>query len=172
METRQYKSFILPISTTFIIPFCLLFFSYQNHTISIFGINFFSFYIQLAFGAVIFLFGFFLLVKTIGLFINIGKGTLAPWDPTRKLVVVDIYKYTRNPMISGVLFMLLGESIILGSLSILIWCVLFFFVNQTYFILSEEPGLVKRFGDEYTAYKKNVPRWLPRLTPWENGNSS
>jgi protein-S-isoprenylcysteine O-methyltransferase Ste14 len=46
---------------------------------------------------------------------------------------------------------------------------LFFAINHVYFILSEEPGLEKRFGQEYLEYKKNVPRWIPRLKPWNQG---
>jgi protein-S-isoprenylcysteine O-methyltransferase Ste14 len=54
---------------------------------------------------------------------------------------------------------------------ILAWFLLAFGVNHVYFITSEEPGLYKRFGDEYLEYKKNVPRWIPRLTPWSRAKS-
>jgi len=64
------------------------------------------------------------------------------------------------------LMTLLGESIVFGSLGILICFLLFFIINHIYFIYSEEPGLAKRFGDEYMTYKRNVPRWIPRLRPW------
>jgi protein-S-isoprenylcysteine O-methyltransferase Ste14 len=71
-------------------------------------------------------------------------------------------------MISGVLMTLLGESVVFGSIGIFIWFLLFFIVNHIYFIYSEEPGLERRFGQEYLVYKKNVPRWIPRLKPWTN----
>ena len=70
-------------------------------------------------------------------------------------------------MISSVLAILLGETIAFGSLGIFIWFLLFFGINNVYFVLSEEPGLEKRFGEDYRIYKKNVPRWIPRLRPWD-----
>jgi protein-S-isoprenylcysteine O-methyltransferase Ste14 len=73
----------------------------------------------------------------------------------------------RNPMISGVLFMQLGEAVLLGSEALLILFALFLVINTTYFKLLEEPGLVKRFGEEYVTYRANVPMWLPRLAPWD-----
>ena len=101
------------------------------------------------------------------LFAQIGQGTLAPWDPTRKLVAVGPYRYVRNPMISGAFSMLLGQALIWGSWVVGVWALLFFAVNHTYFILSEEPGLERRFGDSFRTYKANVPRWIPRSKPWE-----
>ncbi len=111
--------------------------------------------------------GIFLLAATIRLLIAIGRGTLAPWEPTLKLVVEGPYRYVRNPMISGVLLILAGEAILFSSHYLLIWLIVFFLINHTYFVLVEEPGLAKRFGEEYEIYKQNVPRWMPRLTPWE-----
>jgi protein-S-isoprenylcysteine O-methyltransferase Ste14 len=113
--------------------------------------------------------GLFLMYQTITLFATVGEGTLAPWDPPRNLVVRGIYRYVRNPMISGVLFILLGEAALLGSLPLLVWFLIFFAANAIYFPLSEEKGLERRFGDEYLSYKRNVPRWVPRLRPWRPG---
>jgi protein-S-isoprenylcysteine O-methyltransferase Ste14 len=101
------------------------------------------------------------------LFARIGKGTLAPWDPTKRLVVVGPYRYMRNPMITGVIVVLLGEATLFGSFWLLGWAALFFVINAVWFMLGEEPGLVRRFGDEYREYQRNVPRWIPRRTPWE-----
>ncbi|MEJ0031461.1 MAG: isoprenylcysteine carboxylmethyltransferase family protein [Bacteroidota bacterium] len=80
-----------------------------------------------------------------------------------KLVIIGPYRYVRNPMISGVFFILIGESLVLHSTSILEWAGLFFLINTTYFILSEEPSLEDRFGEDYRQYKKHVGRWIPRL---------
>jgi protein-S-isoprenylcysteine O-methyltransferase Ste14 len=104
---------------------------------------------------------------TVSLFIRIGKGTLAPWSPTSRLVVAGPYAHARNPMIASVTGVLLGEAIFFGSWPILAWAILAFVINHIYFIFSEEPGLSRRFGEEYEVYKKNVPRWLPRLRPWK-----
>lgn len=120
-----------------------------------------------AIGLLLILVGLYLLVITIRSFILIGRGTLAPWDPTKKLVVSGPYAYVRNPMISGVLAILLGESLLFLSWKIFAWFVLTFLINDLYFRLSEEPGLLARFGKEYEEYKRNVPRWIPRLKPWE-----
>ena len=86
-------------------------------------------------GYLLFLGGAFLFVQSIRLFIQIGKGTLAPWDPTRKLVVKSLYRYMRNPMITGVLTILLAEALLLKSTPILIWAVFFFLLNTVYFYL-------------------------------------
>jgi len=116
--------------------------------------------------------GFTLMIATIRLFVRVGKGTLAPWQPPQRLVVQGVYRHVRNPMISGVLFVLLGESVITASVPLLCWFVIFAIINAIYIPLSEEPGLVDRFGEEYLTYKQNVPRWIPRLTPWEGGLTS
>jgi len=108
--------------------------------------------------------GSFLFAITVDLFHIDGKGTLAPWDPTQKLVVRGPYKLVRNPMITGVLGILLGESLLLGTFVLGLWTATFFSINHVYFILSEEPGLLKRFGSEYEAYMKDVPRWLPKVS--------
>jgi protein-S-isoprenylcysteine O-methyltransferase Ste14 len=111
--------------------------------------------------------GVALLAWTIELFATVGHGTLAPWDPTSRLVVVGPYRHVRNPMISGVLAVLLGEAALVGSPPLLLWFAAVFAVNAVYFPLVEEPGLRRRFGADYDAYRANVPRWLPRLRPWE-----
>jgi protein-S-isoprenylcysteine O-methyltransferase Ste14 len=111
--------------------------------------------------------GLTLMFRTIRLFADKGSGTLAPWDPTRKLVVEGPYRYVRNPMISGVLFVLTAEALFLQSWPVAAWLALFFVLNNLYFSLSEEKGLEARFGDDYRLYKQNVPRWIPRTQPWD-----
>ena len=111
--------------------------------------------------------GLSMLVWTVRLFAAIGTGTLAPWDPTRNLVVEGPYRHVRNPMISGVGIALLGDAVATGSTLVLAWFSFFFLLNQVYFRVSEEPGLVQRFGKDYEEYARNVPRWIPRRTRWE-----
>jgi len=120
-------------------------------------------------GVVVFLCGFALFAWCISLFARIGEGTLAPWDPTRRLVAVGPYRYMRNPMITGVVTMLAGETLFLGSRVVGIWAATFIAINQIYFMVSEEPGLERRFGAPYIEYKSAVPRWLPRARPWKAG---
>jgi protein-S-isoprenylcysteine O-methyltransferase Ste14 len=110
--------------------------------------------------------GLLLMHRTISLFARVGEGTLAPWDPTRRMVVQGPYRHVRNPMISGVLAILLGEAILLGSLGVLVWFGAFFAINALWMPVVEEPGLERRFGEDYLRYKRAVPRWIPRPTPW------
>jgi protein-S-isoprenylcysteine O-methyltransferase Ste14 len=113
--------------------------------------------------------GFAIWVWTVRLFARIGRGTLAPWDPTERLVVAGPYAYVRNPMITGVLAVLVGEALVLGSTSIAIWAGVFAAINHVFFLAYEEPSGERRFGDEYRHYKQNVPRWIPRRTPYPDG---
>jgi protein-S-isoprenylcysteine O-methyltransferase Ste14 len=148
---------ILPFTVTFIIPY-FLYNSKEDiipHSLSLKGI-----------GWMIAVAGSALFVYTVFLFKTIGYGTLAPWQPTQKLIVEGPYKYCRNPMISGVFFMLVGEGLMLYSVNILVWAVSFFIINTIYFIFIEERELLQRFGGDYLKYKKHVPRWIPRLTPY------
>jgi protein-S-isoprenylcysteine O-methyltransferase Ste14 len=117
-------------------------------------------------GAALLLCGFALFGWCVGLFVRIGRGTLAPWDPTKRLVAVGPYQHVRNPMISGVLLMLVGEALLWGSRPVAIWAGTFLVINQVYFVLLEEPGLERRFGEAYRTYKAHVPRWIPRLRAW------
>jgi len=95
-----------------------------------------------------------------------GPGTLAPWDPPRQLVVQGPYRFVRNPMISGVVLVLLGEAAFLASRPHAIWALTFVAINLIYIPLLEEPQLAARFGDSYREYCRHVPRLLPRLRPW------
>jgi protein-S-isoprenylcysteine O-methyltransferase Ste14 len=106
--------------------------------------------------------GLALVCWTVKLFVVVGRGTLAPWDPTSRLVVLGPYRRVRNPMISGVACVLAGEAALLGSLPLLLWLAVFAAVNAVYMPLVEEPGLRRRFGGEYEAYCASVPRWVPR----------
>ena len=110
--------------------------------------------------------GLMLMYRTIMLFAREGEGTLAPWDPTQKLVVRGPYRFVRNPMIVGVLVVVLGEAALFGSPALATWAALFFVINAVWFPLVEEPALGQRFGQDYEAYCRHVPRWLPRRTPW------
>ena len=113
------------------------------------------------------LFGIALFLYAVYLFKTIGKGTIAPWTPTQKLIIVGPYQYCRNPMITGVLSILVGEGLLLHSTNILWWAVAFFFINTLYFIVFEEPTLTSRFGEDYRQYKKHVPRWIPRINAYK-----
>lgn len=110
--------------------------------------------------------GVFLFVHSLRRFANEGEGTLAPWDPPLKLVVRGPYRFVRNPMISGVLLVLIGEAMLYHSPAIAIWAATFFVLNAIVIPLIEEPQLRDRFGAAYIEYCDNVPRLIPRTTPW------
>jgi protein-S-isoprenylcysteine O-methyltransferase Ste14 len=117
-------------------------------------------------GLALFIVALRLWLETVRLFAAVGKGTLAPWDPTQRLVVQGPYRRVRNPMISAVAFILAAEAIAFGSVPIGIWFAIFATVNAIYIPLGEEPGLARRFGEDYERYRRAVPRWIPRRTPW------
>ncbi|SDX76488.1 Protein-S-isoprenylcysteine O-methyltransferase Ste14 [Ruegeria halocynthiae] len=108
-----------------------------------------------------------LAAKTMKLFVHDGHGTPAPWDPPQRFVVSGPYRFVRNPMLSSVILMILAEAIALSSPLLLSWALVFFLLNTVYFIFIEEPGLERRFGEEYLRYKAAVPRWVPMLRPYE-----
>jgi protein-S-isoprenylcysteine O-methyltransferase Ste14 len=107
--------------------------------------------------------GLSLAVRTIALFAHEGDGTLAPWDPPATFVASGPYRIVRNPMISGVIAILIGESLVLGSRSVATWAAIFAFANVVYIPLLEEPMLESRFGESYREYRRTVPRWLPHV---------
>ncbi len=117
-------------------------------------------------GALLILPGLALVAWTVRLFVTVGRGTLAPWDATTRLVVRGPYRHVRNPMISGVAAILAGEALFFRSWPIAVCLAVFALINGIYMPLSEEPGLSRRFGEQYELFRANVPRWLPRLRGW------
>ncbi|HSR89918.1 MAG TPA: isoprenylcysteine carboxylmethyltransferase family protein [Gemmatimonadales bacterium] len=111
--------------------------------------------------------GILLFSTSLRRFITEGRGTLAPWDPPRHLVVAGPYRHVRNPMISGVLLVLIGEALLLLSWHHAAWALIFFMINAIYIPLLEEPFLAERFGESYREYCRHVPRLLPRWSPWQ-----
>jgi protein-S-isoprenylcysteine O-methyltransferase Ste14 len=103
--------------------------------------------------------------------ILIGNGTIMPWDPSRKLVSGSFYGYVRNPMILSLIVIEVGEALLFNSYWLALLAFVFYLINAICFQIAEELCLEKRFGQEYVEYKKNVPRWIPRLKPWNPGQS-
>ena len=95
-----------------------------------------------------------------------GRGTLAPWDPPRRFVVSGPYQFVRNPMISGVIFLLIAEAAMLRSRAHAEWAALFTVINLVYIPLIEEPMLRARFGAPYERYVKSVRRFVPRIAAY------
>jgi len=120
-------------------------------------------------GALLIAGGLVMLFWTVYLFDGVGKGTLGVGEVMGQpvnLVVRGPYRHVRNPMISGVVAILLGEAAIAWSGWLLLWFAIFWAVQATVIQLWEEPHLVQRFGSDYVMYRQNVPRWIPRLSAW------
>jgi protein-S-isoprenylcysteine O-methyltransferase Ste14 len=95
-------------------------------------------------------------------FVFIGKGTPAPFDPPRELVVRGPYRFVRNPMYIGATVTLLGVALFYGSLSILIYAGLFFLATHLFVVFYEETTLRRTFGSDYETYCRRVNRWWPK----------
>jgi protein-S-isoprenylcysteine O-methyltransferase Ste14 len=158
---RHMSSFTAPSVMGFVLPYLILWLEHRSPVPPVTPLT--GFFVL---GLAISVAGLVLFIATVRMFIMIGNGTIMPWDPTRKLIIVSLYGHVRNPMILSLIILQIGEAVLFASFGIVILAVLNFAVNTVYFIFSEEPGLEKRFGAEYLEYKQNVPRWIPRLKPW------
>jgi len=154
---------VLPFTVAVLIPLWL---TRRNGTALAVGSNLGELLAQAA-GLALLGLGLLLFGSSLRHFAVEGQGTLAPWDPPRRLVVQGPYRYVRNPMISGVVLVLFGEALVLLSRPHLQWALIFLAINAVYIPLFEEPLLALRFGKSYRNYRRHVPRLLPRWRPWE-----
>jgi protein-S-isoprenylcysteine O-methyltransferase Ste14 len=97
-----------------------------------------------------------------------GVGTPAPVYPTRHLVITGLYRYVRNPMYVAVVSTILGQGLILGNVTLLKYGALVWVLFHLFVLVYEEPTLRARFGSEYKVFCAEVPRWIPRFTPWKS----
>jgi protein-S-isoprenylcysteine O-methyltransferase Ste14 len=107
------------------------------------------------------------LVSAFVRFARDGLGTPAPVAPTERLVVTGAYRYVRNPMYVAVLSAIVGQGLLLGQTVLLGYAALVALLVVSFVRLYEEPVLRRQFGEEYEAYRRAVPGWLPRLHPWK-----
>ena len=98
-------------------------------------------------------------------FAFVGRGTPAPFDPPRRLVVAGPYRYVRNPMFLGAAVALAGAAVFYRSLALFGYAVLFLGATHLFVVWYEEPTLARLFGREYEAYRETVRQWVPRLKP-------
>jgi len=154
---------VLPVTVLFFIPGVILWIAEgSKFTLKFATPGPFQFWLGILAASI----GLGLSVWTSTLFMKVGEGTPAPWDPPKKLIIRGPYRYVRNPMISGVLSILLAEALLFQSWPVTVWMIVFFIGNTIYFPLMKEKGLEKRFGDDYREYKAHVPRWIPRVRAW------
>ena len=111
-------------------------------------------------GLVVLLLGFTALLRCVRDFYVAGKGTLAPWSPPTRLVVVGLYRYTRNPMYVAVTTILLGWWISFGLRGLLIYAIAVAVGFHVRVVRAEEPFLARTHGQKWEDYKSRVPRWL------------
>jgi protein-S-isoprenylcysteine O-methyltransferase Ste14 len=111
-------------------------------------------------GAIVFSMGFVIMMICIINFAVKGRGTLSPADPTRKLVVSGLYRFSRNPMYAGVTLILIGEAIFFQTMNLWIYSFVVFIAFHIFIVLVEEPRLRKDFGEEYKTYCNKVRRWI------------
>jgi len=90
-----------------------------------------------------------------------GDGTPLPFNPPKRMVVAGPYARMQHPMMLGLLLMSYAEALWLHSASVGLYAALLTFLANVYLSYVEEPGLEKRFGDDYRAYRTAVPRWWP-----------
>lgn len=95
-----------------------------------------------------------------------GLGTPAPIAPPQKLVVTGLYRYVRNPIYIAVVAVIFGQALLFGDLRLLWYGALLWLFFHVWVVMIEEPTLKQTFGTEYESFRTNVPRWIPRLTPW------
>lgn len=95
-------------------------------------------------------------------FVVIGRGTPAPFDPPRRLVIAGPYRWLRNPMYLGAGLALAGAALFYESWALLGYCAAFVFVTHLFVVAYEEPTLRATFGAPYVRYCERVRRWWPR----------
>ncbi len=106
------------------------------------------------------------LIQAFVRFVREGRGTPAPVGPTERLVVGGLYRHVRNPMYVAVVGAIVGEALVLGRPVLLAYGAVAGACMALFVRGYEEPLLAARYGEQYHAYCRAVPGWLPRLRPW------
>jgi protein-S-isoprenylcysteine O-methyltransferase Ste14 len=119
-------------------------------------------------GVILMAAGFTVLLESFARFALQGLGTPAPVFPTQHLIVKGFYRYVRNPMYVAVVSMVLGQGLFFGNPQLLVYGFIAWLGTFLFVLTYEEPTLRRTFGAEYETYRANVPRWIPRFTPWRS----
>ena len=117
-------------------------------------------------GFVIVAAGAFVVLRAFVRFVREGRGTPAPVAPTEELVVGGDYRFVRNPMYVGVASAIAGQALLFRSGAVVVWLVVFLVAVVSFVKGYEEPRLTEQFGAAYVRYRREVPGWWPRLTPY------
>jgi protein-S-isoprenylcysteine O-methyltransferase Ste14 len=113
--------------------------------------------------------GALVLLEAFARFVVEGLGTPAPVAPTERLVVGGLYRYVRNPMYLAVGATIVGQAMVLGQPILLLYAAGFAVAVAAFVHWYEEPTLSRQFGRQYEKYRREVPGWWPRRTPWNPG---
>jgi len=121
--------------------------------------------LRLVLGVVLIVLG---LIPPVHAFIQFAKagGTPMPAAPPQRLVVTGFNRFVRNPMYVGLLTAILGQALLFDSLPLVLYAVIGWVTTASFVHWYEEPTLLRTFGEQYEEYRRNVPAWTPRLTPW------
>jgi len=116
--------------------------------------------------------GVAVLLKCVWDFFAVGKGTLAPIDPPKYLVVQGLYRFTRNPMYNGVLAVLIGEAWFFTCVPLIEYALFVLVLFHLFVVFYEEPTLESNFGESYQVYRRAVPRWGFTVHPFRERTES
>jgi protein-S-isoprenylcysteine O-methyltransferase Ste14 len=118
-------------------------------------------------GALLMAAGLVVILDAFRRFVADGRGTPSPMAPPRRLVVVGAYRHVRHPMYVATAVVIAGEGLLFARPVLLACAVVYAITMALLSRLREEPVLTARFGDDYDAYRREVPGWWPRLRPWD-----
>jgi protein-S-isoprenylcysteine O-methyltransferase Ste14 len=110
--------------------------------------------------------GLAVLLESFARFALEGLGTPAPPAPTERLIVTGAYRYVRNPMYVAVSSLIVGQGLFFGCPVLFAYAAAFAAVTTSFVRIYEEPTLLRTYGAQYERYRREVPGWRPRLTPW------
>jgi protein-S-isoprenylcysteine O-methyltransferase Ste14 len=113
-------------------------------------------------GVALVVIGALLAVWSILVFVFVGRGTPAPFDPPRRLVIRGPYTFVRNPMYIGAGIALSGAALFYESIGLFAYVIAYFVILHLFVLLYEEPTLRRTFGAEYDEYLERVRRWWPK----------
>ncbi len=148
MLVRAVLAFIaLPGMVAFVIPICWLWAAGRTTVIQPFGL------VPLILGAIA-------LLGCVRDFLVHGKGTLAPWSPTANLMVIGLYRFTRNPMYVAVILILIGWAISFGLVGLYAYAGIVAVAFHLRVVFGEEPWLARTHGAQWDEYSRKVPRWF------------
>ena len=150
-------SIFVPGTASIGVPYLLLHSRFASFRLDSGGFRFF--------GLIPILIGVVIYVWCAGEFTFVGKGTPAPFDPPKELVIKGPYRCVRNPMYVFVALALIGEAIFFGAPILVLYAAIAIGFLHLWLLLYEERSLMRRFGEPYERYCDRVSRWIPGLPP-------